>query len=70
MIHKEHRFKRTRFVTNVQPSPTKQQGTFHIWTHQLMNAVNGPVVLVTKSLHALKAGRERQHIKYDLYNLI
>lgn len=29
--------------------------TSHIWTHQLVNAVNGPVVLVTKSLHTLEA---------------
>ena len=29
--------------------------TSHIETHQLVDAVNSPVVLVTKSLHAFKA---------------
>lgn len=36
----------------------------HIQTHQLVNAVDGPVVLVTKSLHTLEAVRRTKHKIY------
>lgn len=42
----------------------------HKQTHQLMDAVNGPVVLVTESLHAFKAGNIATHnIKPDLITI-